>query len=792
MSVNSLSKSVSAWLKNAGLLESDQNGGGRIRAAQIAAMSRFTPFMMIGNSIFTVVVISSVFSFADFWLLGIWAATAISVVALVAYKHFSRRSRSSRQTASVRSIRRATFNAFIIATLWAVVPVVWLSGTSNESRLVLATLLTAIIGAGGFAMATVPSAAVVFVVVVSAGSFIGALDSFHGYAIPIAVLLIVYCTIVLNSVDGTSKLFIQRFHAEAKLVERGEIIELLLNEFEENSSDWLFQTDASGIIVEHSARFAVVAEKERSSLVGLNLTDLLFADDVDVIRTKLAGKTPFKDLDVRSAGAKSSWWSLTAKPEFAKTGEHIGWRGVGSDITSKKTAEQQLEYLAYFDPLTGLANRAKFRESAEKCLADAKKRDETYFLLAVDLDQFKMVNDTLGHEAGDELLQITAKIITSTIGSGNLVARLGNDEFGVILYDCRTVLNAEDIARRIIQAFEPPIRLQTGSVGVCVSIGFIQIPDHGPTPDHLMRNVDLALLKAKEIGGSGFAFFDHSMNDVFQQRAMLSNDLRQAANLDGQLEVWYQPQIDIDLGTIAGFEALMRWNHPIRGYISPSEFIPVAESSGLISSLGHWILKEAILQSKRWHSETGLNAYIAVNISAVQLWQPDIVESISKLLRDADLPPSLLCLEMTESLFVDFESGRVQKVVTDLKSLGVTLALDDFGTGYSSLSYLNQLPFDKLKIDRSFVRNSVTGDKERNLLEVIVKLGHGLGMTVIAEGVETSEELAILRGIGCNHVQGYYFGKPAPANKAFKLASEIVLQWTPDTHSKTKSKVKSA
>jgi len=756
---------------------SDQNEGGRIRAAQIAAMSRFTPLMMIGNSIFAVVVISCVFDFANFWVLAIWASVAILVVALVGYKHFARSSRFSRQTASVRSIRRATFNAFIIAVLWAFVPVVWLSGTTNEARLMMATVLTAIIGAGGFAMATVPSAAVVFVVIVAAGSLIGALDSFHGYAIPIAILLVLYAAIVLNSVDGTSKLFIQRFRSEAKLVERGEVIELLLNEFEENSSDWLFQTDAAGIIVEHSARFAVVAKRKGGSLVGMKLTDLVLADDLAVIRAKLAAKVPFKDIDVRASGAGSTWWSLTARPVFSKNGEHTGWRGVGSDISKKKIAERQLEYLAYFDPLTGLANRAKFRESAEKSLAEAKKRNEKYCILVVDLDQFKIVNDTLGHEAGDELLRITGNIISSTIGTGNLVARLGNDEFGCILFDCSTADGAEKVAKTIIQAFKSPIKLKTGNVGVYVSIGIVEFPDHGPTSDDLMRNVDLALLKAKEIGGSGFAFFDKSLNEVFQQRATLSNDLRQAANIDGQLEVWYQPQFDAALGSVVGFEALMRWRHPTRGYIPPSEFIPIAETSGLITTLGHWIMREAILQSKQWSAATGMNMSIAVNISAVQLWQSDVVKSIRELLNETSFPPSLLCLEMTESLFVDFESGRVQKVLADLKALGVALALDDFGTGYSSLSYLNQLPFDKLKVDRAFVRNSVIGERERNLLEVIVKLGQGLGMTVVAEGVEKSEEFEILRDIGCNHVQGYFFGKPAPAEQALTRAMDSVTEW---------------
>jgi len=310
-----------------------------------------------------------------------------------------------------------------------------------------------------------------------------------------------------------------------------------------------------------------------------------------------------------------------------------------------------------------------------------------------------------------------------------------------------------------------------------VSIGIVRIPDDGPTSDNLLRNADLALQKAKEIGGSGFAIFNHSMNEIFQDRATLARDLRQAAAIEGQLEVWYQPQIDISKGAVAGFEALMRWKHPVRGYIPPSEFIPIAESSGLISKIGRWILKEAIFQSQLWLKNTGQDVPVAVNLSVAQLWQSDIVAEITELLKDSGLPPHLLCLEMTESLFADYESGRVRKAITELKAIGVTLALDDFGTGYSSLSYLNQLPFDKLKIDRAFVTNSAVGIKERNLLQVIVKLGQGLGMTVIAEGVETADELAILRELGCAQIQGYFFGKPAPAHLALARAIERVTVW---------------
>ena len=777
MRIYDFRQAVFLWLQRAGFVESGQEGAARIRAAQIAAVVRFTPLMIVINTINAGVIIWFVGHFANPGSITAWVVSLAAAVTSAGHAFYVRQTRTVRPTASVRAIRKSTLHALVLSLIWAAVPILWLSGTTIEARLMVATLITGMICAGGFALATVPTAAFVYVIVITIGSMIGVLQAFDGYVIPFGILLAGYAATVLLSVNGTSKLFIQRFHAEAKLAERGEIIELLLNEFEENTSDWLFQTDPVGTIIDHSARFGVVVDASGQSLVGKSLKELIEPEGFEELLIKLEKMAPFKDLEVRSSANGHSWWSLTAKPIFAKSGKHIGWRGVGSDIDSRKVAEHQLEQLAYFDALTGLANRTKFKERVEESIVQAERTGQPEILMAVDIDQFKMVNDTLGHEAGDELLQVTADILTNIIGISNFAARLGNDEFGIILSDKYLVTHVEDVAHQIINAFQHPIMLQGGHVSICVSIGIVRIPDDGPISDNLLRNADLALQKAKEIGGSGFAIYNHSMNEIFQDRATLARDLRQAAAIEGQLEVWYQPQIDISKGTIAGFEALMRWKHPVRGYIPPSEFIPIAESSGLISKIGQWILKEAIFQSQLWLKNTGQDIPVAVNLSVAQLWQSDIVSEITELLNESGLPPHLLCLEMTESLFADYESGRVRRAITELKAIGVTLALDDFGTGYSSLSYLNQLPFDKLKIDRAFVTNSAVGSKERNLLQVIVNLGQGLGMTVIAEGVETTEELAILRELGCPQIQGYFFGKPAPAHLALARAIERVTVW---------------
>jgi len=433
MRIQDIRQAVFLWLQRAGFVESEEEGVARIRAAQIAAVVRFTPLMIVINTINAGVIIWFVGHFANLSSLTAWAISLAVIVASAGHAFYIRRIGTVRPTASVRAIRKSTFHAFILSIIWAAVPILWLSGTTIEARLMVATLITGMICAGGFALATVPTAAFVYVIVITIGSMIGVIQSFDGYVIPFGILLTGYAATVLLSVNGTSKLFIQRFHAEAKLAERGEIIELLLNEFEENTSDWLFQTDIEGKIVDHSARFGVVVDGSAQSLVGRNLRDLIEPEGFEDLLAKMEKVAPFKDLEVRTSNGQRVWWSLTAKPIFAKSGTHIGWRGVGSDIDRKKLAEQQLEQLAYFDALTGLSNRTKFKERVEASIVQAERTGQPEILMAVDIDQFKMVNDTLGHEAGDELLKVTADILTNIIGISNFAARLGNDEFGIIL-----------------------------------------------------------------------------------------------------------------------------------------------------------------------------------------------------------------------------------------------------------------------------------------------------------------------------------------------------------------------
>ncbi len=476
------------------------------------------------------------------------------------------------------------------------------------------------------------------------------------------------------------------------------------------------------------------------------------------------------DVKVRRGDGTAADFVVTSKVIASRSGRAVGFTGTIQDITDRKHAEEQLEKLAYYDPLTGLANRALFRREIEEMISRTQRNRAASALLLLDLDRFKEVNDSLGHAAGDDLLTRAGHLIGRVIGASCSLYRLGGDEFAVVVPDCDDTEQATERAHEIIRVLSEPIHLDRGEVNIGASIGIVMIPRDGSTSEELMRHADLALYRAKEEGGSRLAFFDAGMSELVQQKTAMARDLRMAAQHALGLEARYQPQIDLATDLVVGFESLMRWKHPTKGYIPPSEFIPIAESSSLITEIGLWILRESTAQARLWLDLSEPPREISVNVSAAQIWQTELEHDVARILEETRLPPHLLCLELTESLFADHAEGRVRRALTSLKKLGVTLALDDFGTGYSSLGYLTQLPFDKLKIDRVFVDGIVNSRRKRKLLEGMVALGRGLGMTVIAEGAEMPEEVDILRSFNCDCVQGFVFARPCIAAEAITFA----------------------
>ena len=487
----------------------------------------------------------------------------------------------------------------------------------------------------------------------------------------------------------------------------------------------------------------------------------------DVVRS---GEARNIDIKVRRGDGSIGDFTLTCKALTDASGRAIELFGTLQDISERKAAEEQLEAIAYYDPLTGLANRALFTRELDSVLHTTKQNGTPCALLLLDLDRFKEVNDTLGHSTGDELLTRVGHIISRVLGPHSFLARLGGDEFAIILRGVGEEAVVAEIAASIVQNLSGSLMLDQGEVMIGTSIGIVMAPKQGRNPSDLLRNADLALYKAKEDGRGRYAFFTPDLDTVVQNKTALANELRRAIASNTGLYIHYQPQYEFSTGLVAGFEALMRWTHPTRGDVSPTEFIPIAESSSLICDLGNWILREGAMQAKRWLDAGYAPRSVSVNVSPAQIWHSDFVREVADILRETRLPPHLLCLELTESLMADHGEGRVRKALKALKTLGVTLALDDFGTDYSSLGYLAQLPFDKLKIDRVFINGISNSHRSRELLKGIVALGKGLGMDVVAEGAETEEEVEILRALQCDLVQGFAFGMPLPAAEAATFA----------------------
>jgi diguanylate cyclase (GGDEF)-like protein len=430
--------------------------------------------------------------------------------------------------------------------------------------------------------------------------------------------------------------------------------------------------------------------------------------------------------------------------------------------------DDQLGKLAYFDPLTGIGNRRQFHNDMQQ-LSVAEKPAA---IVLVDLDSFKQVNDTFGHTTGDALLMEIAALLKREAPAGAKLARMGGDEFALVFPGIEDELKAESILTAIAAKMMHPVPIMGREIIASASFGACFSPRDGANSSELLRKADLALHRAKKSGKGSMRFFRTAMDSELLENTELARDLREAISSEG-LHLHFQPQIDLVTGRVIGFESLARWVHPGKGNISPGRFIPIAEQSGLICDLGHWVLKASCREAKRWLIAGHPRRHVSVNVSAEQIRQPDFVTAVERVLLETELPPSLLCLELTESVFAESSSREVQRILESLQRLGVHLALDDFGTGYSSLSYLQNLPFLKVKIDRSFVSDIDRDWQKREMLAGIVKLVHAIDMLTVAEGAETDAEVRILMELGIDQVQGFALGRPNAANLAIEQANRL-------------------
>ncbi len=548
----------------------------------------------------------------------------------------------------------------------------------------------------------------------------------------------------------------------------------LLRDYERDGRGWFWETDRQGYL-----RYITHQVAER---IGLSPDDILgkpFTSLIAQIGTRdeereertlgfhLSSRTSFSELSIKVGKDEQRWWSVSGNPVLDDLGNFQGFRGSGTDLTDMRETQEAFQQLARYDTLTGLANRLEINRLLEQSLKDHMGKNKPCTLFLLDLDRFKQVNDTLGHPAGDALLKQVAERLERVVGGTGSVGRIGGDEFQIILpkWSDRTAL--ETLARRIIEALSIPYIVEGAQVRIGASIGIVVYTDGPVSQAALVRSADLALYAAKDAGRGTFRFYETSMHELASERRTLEEDLREAL-ARGQLSLVYQPIIEIATEQISGFEVLTRWDHPTRGRIGPDVFITIAEEANLISRIGDWTIRSACEQMAQWPG----HLTVAVNVSPTQFAASDLTAVVVNALAQSGIDCSRLELEVTESVFLEGGDDNIA-IFNRLKSIGVRLALDDFGTGYSALGYLKKIPFDKIKIDQSFVRGAAQkGSMNGAIIASIVGLAGALGMDTTAEGAETHDELALIRQLGCSHVQGYIYGKPMTAEDATALLAE--------------------
>ncbi len=438
-----------------------------------------------------------------------------------------------------------------------------------------------------------------------------------------------------------------------------------------------------------------------------------------------------------------------------------------SDVTERKEAEERIHFQTNYDTLTGLPNRSLFQDRLNLALPSMSRTDRKLALMFIGLDGFKLVNDTLGHDIGDLLLKEAAKRLGTCVRQGDTVARLGGDEFTIIMPNLADPRHAPLVSQRVLDALAEPFHLNGNETFVSASIGITIFPDDASEAKELLRNADAAMYRAKEQGKANFHFFTADLNAVVQERMVLKNGLGKALE-NGEFSLHYQPKLEIESGRITGVEALMRWNSPELGMVSPVKFIPVMEETGQVVEMGEWAIRTACLQHQEWRQAGLPQIRIAVNLSPRQLRDASFVPIVENVLREAGVEPAGLELEITESLLMS-DSGGALKALGELHEMGIHMAMDDFGTGYSSLSYLKRFPIDTIKIDRTFIADIATNPDDAEIIRTIISMGHTLNRKVIAEGVENDQQLSLLREYQCDEIQGYFFSRPLPAGMITKF-----------------------
>ena len=649
-------------------------------------------------------------------------------------------------------------NAALMGGFWGLTVGGLLPMIPVSQQLFMGILGSGMLSAGSISYRTLPASARLYIWVCGIPCLIGLIAVGTPAALAAIGLLGCYLLVLEASVKAVFLNFSLRNQREHELAESAETIQLLLNDYEEQGSDWLINLDANGHIIRPNARFAKGVQRPVETLQGKSFFDLIDSGaDKDRLLDHFVARRAFRQHIVPiNVGGERRWWSINARPV---KGDFCRYRGVVTDITTQRQAEQKVSYMAHYDGLTDLPNRFLFNESLYRAY---NRGSQSIGLMYLDLDNFKSINDTLGHPVGDQLLQAVARRLEACVSEHDLIARLGGDEFAIMIAT-ENLPFIDDIAAHVVDALARPFALDGHDLTTGVSVGIACAPADGTDGDTLLQNADLALYAAKSGGRGRVVRFESGMDEQAKSRRLLELDMREALTKN-EMCLHYQPIVNAASNAVNGYEALIRWQHPERGTVMPNDFIPIAEDSGLIILLGEWVIRQAIEDLATWSDDLS----VSINLSPAQMRSPSLISTMVNALANSSIDAARVCLEITETVLMHDNESNME-TLHRMRSLGVKIALDDFGTGYSSLNYLRSFPFDKIKIDRCFVAEIDSREECRAIVRSVVSLAKSLGMTTTAEGVERVEQVEHLRDAGCTEVQGFLYSKAIPAEELTDL-----------------------
>ncbi|MDP5102619.1 MAG: EAL domain-containing protein [Erythrobacter sp.] len=753
-----------------GLSDKGDSDWARLRGLQYSALAKLSFYRVFSHSVLAVFVAQIFMNSVGLLGIAAWLAL-LATVQVRGYKIDRTLADTERRRITRTEFKQQTVAAAMSAAAWAVAVVVFpFFGTPGDLMAMLMVVAVMVVGAVFFYTAA-PLGILCFIAIVGVAAMLHL--GLAGYWMAMVGMLMFLLAAMLGTIE-VGRTYLAARMAEAVVLEKDAVVSLLLREFEENEADWLWEIDPARRLRSVSPRFAFALGRTQADIEARPLLEMIagpkwqtgqFPPSLHDLAERLKNRENFSNLLVEvSIQGEERWWELSGTPMRDELGRFAGFRGVGSDVTEQRKSSEKIAYLARYDTLTQLPNRLQLTEALGEAIRYSYQWRSRCALLMVDLDRFKAVNDSLGHLTGDKLLAQVSARLQSLMGDNEMCGRLGGDEFAIVVRDVGPPGSVRALASRVIDRLSEPYQVDHHTLHVGASVGSAEGPRDGCSVEELMRNADLALYQAKDLGGGEHCLFEPALHASAEERRKLEVALRKALGRD-EMILHYQPVVDARSERVVSFEALVRWNSKDHGFISPGKFIPLAEDTRLIVPIGKWVMRKACEEARNWPDHVKVN----VNVSPEQLLEPGFHEEVVEALAATGLRPERLELEVTESIFLR-DASIARNALEHVMALGCSVALDDFGTGYSSLGYLRKLRFSTIKVDRSFVQGAATGSRESlAIINAVVAMANSLDMSTTAEGVETAQEAELIRNLGCDKIQGFYFGRPMTSEDALKL-----------------------